>query len=158
MYCYKCGQLVDDNANTCPYCGETLNQNNYFNQQQPNQQYSQPDQQGQYYQQSQYNQYNQYNQPYQPMSKNWMEEISTSKTLGLIAIVISFFMPFLGWVFGGIGLSKANSVPFIPHLEAEKRKARKMNIWGIVIPFIEIAIAVIFYLLIIGIIGFASYY
>ncbi|MGI6701061.1 MAG: zinc-ribbon domain-containing protein [Christensenellales bacterium] len=53
------------------------------------------------------------------------EARSTSKTLGWIAIIGGAFIPLVGWICGGIGLSKAN--------KAKYGTGRTLNTIGLVI-------------------------
>ena len=45
---------------------------------------------------------NQYYVQRQPQ-KDWMEELSNSKIFGILAIVISCFIPIVSWILGGFG-------------------------------------------------------
>ena len=166
MYCEHCRQYVADGTAICPYCntpipqvGEAQPQANYFNQPQPQ---PQPQYQYQNSQQQVYQAMQGYPPP-QPnpyaQYSNYESELSTSRTMGIVALIAAFFIPLVAWICGGIGLSKANSVPDLPQFAAEKSKCKKMNIWGIIIPFILGVIGILFYVIVIvAFMGVTSYY
>jgi uncharacterized membrane protein YvbJ len=78
MYCRKCGKQVADNASYCPYCGENLQQRNY------------------YYTQAYYT------QPYytQPMANKPQDKPSMAFD------VLAFFFPLIGLILYLAWLSK----------------------------------------------------
>ena len=114
MFCKNCGQELNDNASICPYCGTEVKKNEQDGQpaqpqatqaqaqpQQPyGQTYQQPQQPyGQTYQQP----YGQpYQQPYAPQSYE-----PESNGIAIAGFICAFFIPLLGWIFGGIGLARS---------------------------------------------------
>lgn len=105
-YCSNCGNKLEEGASFCPECGAKVgsagsqtgqteftgagggNQYGYRGAQDPNLfQYAPPA-------------YNQ--QPYYPQIE--------SNGMAIAGFVCSFFSPLLGWIFGGIGLNKANKL------------------------------------------------
>ena len=95
MFCKKCGSLIRDDATICPNCGAEVNSTS-SNPAMPNQQVNY-----------------QINNPYE----------SQSNGMAIAGFVCAFFIPLLGWIFGGIGLSrakketaKATECPSLPSL------------------------------------------
>ena len=105
MYCPKCGNEVHADANFCSKCGKDLSVDHFFSdapaQQPPQPQqpqapnYNYPSEQPPYPQYPAYPPYNP--QPQQPESNG----------IAVAGFICSFFVPLLGWIFGGIGLSRA---------------------------------------------------
>lgn len=162
MYCANCKQYVADGSAVCPHCGSPLPQvapnpqqqttANYFNQAPQQPQYQPPVQQGM-----------PYNQGYQPnpyQQANYQSDLSTAKTLAIVALVTGIIgFSLVAWICGGIAMSKFNAIPDIPPYAVEKAKGKKMALWGIIIPFIWIVLAIVFYAIIFAVgIGAASYY
>lgn len=119
------------------------------------------------YQQNGYNSY--YSE--QPNQNNYFQQaqndfkikdaLSTSNTLGILAIVLGFILtPLVGIICGVIGLSKANSVPDMfnnPSLMAEKKKAKKLNTLGIVLPLVcYVALFILIFVFVIIFMGTAG--
>ncbi len=110
-------------------------------------------QSGQYSNQNPYSQQGAYAQPapgVQPMmGTDPMKEISTAKTLGIVAIVMAFIWPLVSWICGGIGISKANSVITMarsmadPYLLSTAEEAKKLNKVGIIISLVLTALSFI---------------
>lgn len=148
MFCNKCGASISDEYKVCPHCGNVVagNQYNATYTNQPNYQ------QGQYYQPPQYNQ--QQYPPFNQEQSNINDEISTAKTLGIIAIVCGLCLPSIGWIValvcGIIGLTKVNHALSSPYgaSNPDARTAKKMNIAGIVIPIVEVVLVIIAWILI----------
>ena len=137
MFCKNCGNSVQDGTVTCPYCGSALEQS------QP--QYQQPTYQQPQYQQPAYQQpgYQQpYQQPYQPVNP----EVSTAKTLGIVAIVAAFFIPLVSFICGGIGLSKANQALAFNPGDFEAANAKKLNKIGLILAGVLVGLAVLIYI------------
>lgn len=185
MFCEKCGQQIPDESTFCPFCNNVVStpnpqqnayyapaqDNNYYNQQQPNayaqpqndytQPQSEPEQyfnpQGNVYQNNPYSNY-QPNMPF--IDPNVTSQISNCKTLGLVAIIVGIFVPIVGWVCGGIGLSNAKNIPDLPQYANEKKKVKNMNLAGIIVPFASYLLAIIFYVLIFTLMatGFSALY
>ena len=85
MFCSKCGNQIMDEAIICPNCGCPTNN------------------------------YNQFNKTANPQKNafpnyNLQKELADAKTLGLIAIISGLFIPLIGWICGGIGVSKCNKL------------------------------------------------
>lgn len=117
-------------------------QQNYFNQGQPNNQG--------FYQSCPPNQ----------AEQQFKEVISSANTLGILAIVLGILLtPLAGIICGAVGLSKLNNVPDMlmnPLLAKDKAKAKKLNIWGIVLPTALYIIAIIFMIIFVSIMGLAT--
>lgn len=77
------------------------------------------------------------------------KEVSTAKTLGIVAIVMAFFWPLVSWICGGIGISKANNVVTMaqayadPYLLSAAEEAKKLNKVGIIISIVLAALSII---------------
>ena len=100
MFCQNCGNQIADNTNVCPFCGAPTGAAPVNNNQQPNYGYQQP--------QPQYQA-----QPQQPVVNATPQMEAQSKsvlTFGILAIAFgcSFFLSFLGIIFGAIAGRKAN--------------------------------------------------
>lgn len=73
----------------------------------------------------------------------------SAKTMGILSVVFSFFIPLAAWIFGGIGISKAKAVADFatafgdPTLGEQAKSARTLCIIGIVIGIVRWIIAVI---------------
>lgn len=113
MFCSKCGNEINDEAVICPNCGcPTKNYNA------PQTPAIQPN-------------YAQYYQPvYRPKSAE--QELSTARTLGIVAIVAGIFIPLVGWICGGIGISKANKI-IAPEFPYTIESAKRLNSIGLII-------------------------
>ena len=86
MYCAKCGAEIMDEAVVCPKCGcATKNA-------------------------SVASQGNATNVTSYSTASSPEQDISSAKTLGIIAIIAGLFIPLAGWICGGIGLSKASNL------------------------------------------------
>ena len=178
MFCTNCGNQVADGSAFCPYCGTSFAQTQQQPQQQPQapvtpvvqapQQgsYTAPEQvayPGQSYgQQPTYQPYGgqpQYgtpgydpNNPYgyaAPPQQGVSEaEIKSTRTLGIVALVVGFFIPLVGYICGGIGLSKVRKLSFFadPMQKQQLDKNKVLCILGIVIPAVMNVIASIAYI------------
>lgn len=126
MYCSKCGRQVDDRAKFCPGCGapmtaqsankagnETAEQDDFF---------AKPEQAGNH--DEFFTNYSApapgYTAPGAATSNQWsapntwapgnppQQAASEEKnSIALAGFICAFFIPLLGWIFGGIGLSRA---------------------------------------------------
>lgn len=106
MFCSKCGQKIATEAVICPACGC------------PTQNYNK----------NQTNQFPAYQQ-YDTQTNNYEKDISSAKTMGLIAIIGGLFIPLIGWIFGGIGIAKCNKYPN----DYSVQSVKKQNTIGILI-------------------------
>lgn len=126
MYCSKCGRQVDDQAKFCPGCGapmtaqsvnkagnETAEQDDFF---------AKPEQAGNH--DEFFTNYsapapgytapgaapaNQWSAPntWAPGNPPQQAASEEKNSLALAGFICAFFIPLLGWIFGGIGLSRA---------------------------------------------------
>ena len=161
MICNNCGNQVADNANVCPYCGTPFAasapqaaQPQYA---QPAQtQYAQPVQNQ--YAQPQYAQ-PQYGQVAQaPVGDANEREMSKSTLIwGILGIAFgcSFYLSFLGIIFGAIGLGKAKNYMAAGYPLAGRAKTGR--ILALVGMILGIVLTVFFVIWLIAVIAAASY-
>ena len=184
MFCSNCGSFIPDGSTYCPDCNapveaqaasdnkyneSTVNTNNtgdYYSPQQNyanTQQYNQPNTPPVYQQPNQ--QYN-YNNAFHNAQQLVFEQeirnaLSTSKTLGILAIILGILVtPIAGIICGAIGLSKANSVVNIsndPYIEAERKKVKSLNVAGIVVPIVLYVLLTVFVIAMFAFTGAAFY-
>ena len=142
--CTKCGAQIDDNAAFCPVCG---NQENAQQAQYQQPQYQQPQYQQPQYQQPQYQYQYQQPYPYQQTDPN----LSTAKTLGIIALVTFFLsIPIVPIICGGIGLSKANaSLQMNPYFQ-EMKTAKTLNLVGLILGIVQVIGFIVIYVIFAG--------
>ena len=115
MFCKNCGKEIPDNATFCTYCGAQTGTPQQQAQQPQQPVYQQPAYQQPTYQQPAYQQpaYQQpvYQQPgYAPVYES--PEGKSASTAALVWGILSFVLcavPILGFVFGIIGIKKANT-------------------------------------------------
>ena len=122
MICRKCGNELKNGELVCPNCGTNVAENNVFGS-------SQIDMQGR-------------------------QEVSSARTMGIISIITGILgVALIGWICGGIGLSKAKRWLFTNDtvLLADARKAKKLNVVGIVVSTVVFVIY-----LVIGIMSVAA--
>lgn len=118
----------------------------------------------------------QYNQQYNPngfyqgnpqqmfIEQEINKNLSSAKTLGILAIVLGLlFSPIVGIICGAIGLSKVNDIVNLtsnPMIEQEKKKVKKLNKLGIIIPIVVYAVIILFTIIItvVASLGLASSY
>ena len=116
MFCTKCGKEIMEEAVICPNCGvKTKNATfiNNLNTQPSNYQYFQ----------------------------NQNSDVSMANTFGIISIIVGWFIPLIGWIFGGLGISRLNS---IKEYNEMVQKAKSLNTIGLVISsFVGVVEAVI---------------
>lgn len=119
MICNNCGNMVEDNAAVCPFCGAQFTADASMPQQPmqqaqpiPQPQYQQPQYDQPQYAQPQYAQ-PQYAQPQYgqaPVGGYTENELSKSAlTWGILSVAFFLLIPLLGIIFGSIGLRRANS-------------------------------------------------
>lgn len=136
MKCPKCENEVENTANFCPKCGNDITLEKFFGSDaenntkpeenvnhtptkpvtnptnQKSQEFQQPQNSAYYPPQSYYPPqpttppYPQYQPYYSPQPA----PASEKNGMAIAGFVCSFFVPILGWVFGGIGLSKAKKL------------------------------------------------
>jgi hypothetical protein len=91
MYCTNCGKKVDDKVSFCPYCGDLINKSfvntteNKFKDNKTSE--------------------NKINNPY----KTADPAASSSIALGVVAIIFSIIMPFVGLILSIIGLAQKDT-------------------------------------------------
>ena len=104
MICKNCKNEVRDGESTCPNCGEPVAESSSFVS-------PQVDQQGR-------------------------QEVSSARTMGIVSIITGILgIALVGWICGGIGLSKSKRWLFTNDtaLLADARKAKKLNVAGIIV-------------------------
>ena len=128
MFCKKCGRELAEGSAFCPYCGTKQFEN----------QYSQPENS---------NQYQTYNYNYNSFAPSGaaQKDIETTKVLGIVALVVGLFMPIVGFICGGIGISKVNKLKTVAFEEqkAELNKNKKLCIAGIIVPAVITVLSLI---------------
>lgn len=173
MFCTNCGNQIAEGSAFCPYCGTSLAQSQPQQPQAPVNPVAQTPQQGAYTapeqgafpgqpyaQQPTYQPYAgqaQYGAPvydpnnpygYAPQQSVSDEEVKSTRTLGIVAIVVGIFIPLVGYICGGIGLSKVRKLDFFanPMQKEQLNKNKVLCILGIVIPAIINVITSIVYI------------
>ncbi len=119
-------------------------QNAQYNAYYQNRQYQAQYQGNQYYQPQYPNQQYGYATPEQQEYANFDNKLSNAKILGIISIVMAFVTPFIGVILGIIGLVNVSDVPinYVP-LESKRKSCKTLNILGIVLPFVWVAVLII---------------
>lgn len=158
MFCSKCGNIINDDVAVCPHCGTATNTYQPVSQQPPVQpNYQQPPVQPNYQQPDQpvYQQvtvqpgFQQVPpQAYNPQAAQFNNDVSTAKTLGIVAIIAGIFIPLAGWICGGIGLSKAKHCLAMNPASYEAQNAKKLNIAGLIVTSVLYALIILFYIII----------
>ena len=130
MFCPKCGKELESGSAFCPYCGENLAQ---FTSAQPNVQA--PVSGG---------------APYANGSGYFAggaapNEVSSTQTLGIVALITAFFMPIVSFICGGIGLSKIKKLKTVatPEQQQQLAKHKKLSVAGISIAAVLTALSLI---------------
>lgn len=141
FYCHTCGAELPDGANFCPCCGAVQNANNVYGKVPntphdttfsayqptgPKTPYASPEEQSFVYQQKHI---------------EALKDASYAKTFGIVSIVCSVISSFvlLAWIFGAVGLAKANSAAAFAQqtnnlsLLAEANSAKTLNKAGLII-------------------------
>ena len=172
MFCRNCGNQLADGTQFCPYCGTEVGAASapVYQQpeaqapvyQQPAQEYTQPTEGYQQSQQSYQQPVQGYQQPaqgyrqpgYDPYNQGYYQqpqraddnEIKTTKTLGLVGLIVGLFIPLVGYICGGIGLSKVRKMEFFadPMQKEVLAKNKTLCMLAIIIPaVINIALVII---------------
>lgn len=130
MFCKNCGSELQEGAAFCPYCGEKQGV-----EPQPQPQSEQP-----VYQQAppQQNYYQPANESYYAPQGAPENEVSSARSLGLASLIGGIFIPLVGWICGGIGLSKVSQLKLTANeqQQAVLAKAKKLCIAGIIVPIV----------------------
>ena len=155
-YQYNQGEPKQSGAYDCSngtnsqyYQNPQYNQNAQYNAYYQNGQYQQaPYQNNQYYQLQYQNQQYGYSTPAQQEYANFENKLSNAKILGIISIVMAFVTPFIGIILGIIGLVNVSDVPvnYVP-LEEQRKSCKMLNILGIVLPFVWVAVLIVLFAL-----------
>ena len=85
------------------------------------------------------------------------KEISTANTLGIVSIIVGLFaMNLIGWICGGIGLSKANRYIYSndPQIRFAAMQAKKLNVIGLIVTSVMFAITLICLFMMVYTLGF----
>ena len=139
MFCPQCGKKLNEGEVFCPYCGAQMP-------------VSEP---AQYEADSPVNQnpYVVYAAP-QGVPES---DIKTTKTLGLVALIVGIFVPFVSFICGGIGIGQVNKLKNNATPEQQERlaKNKKINIAAIVVRCVLIVLNIVFS--IVSIITFFNY-
>lgn len=141
MFCPQCGAQVPDEAQFCPQCGASFAASQPINPtpevaqnaQVPPQAAVQPG-----YAPNQY--------AYAPAAPNPLEkDMKTAYNLGLASLIGGIFIPLVGYICGGIGLSKINKLNLQANAVQQQslKKSKKLCIAGIVVPTVLIVLSII---------------
>lgn len=168
MICKQCGQEIAPDAKFCGVCGapnDAAAQPVEPQYAQPAadpyaQQYQQPQYQQPQYQQPQYQQPQQYGQPQYGAPVEDPVERSLSKSIlvfGILALVFccTFYLAFLGIIFGAIAMSKAKKYAASYPLTGRAKVGKILGTVGLIIGIIFTVIVTI--IIIVAIIAAASY-
>lgn len=102
MYCSRCGKEIDEKETICPHCGNPLQ---VF--------------------------YDQYGDE-EKIKKTASDALFGARILGILSIVLCFFLPILGYICGGIGYSRAKDWIYSDFYE-EAKKAKLLNVIGLIV-------------------------
>lgn len=148
MFCKKCGKELLPDAVFCPSCGTRAEERSAFEPYGQSFEYSTAQQQYQYQSGS--------NQLYEAQ-----REISSAHNFGIFAIIAGALgLCLIGWILGGLGLSKANRFinSVVPQIQYEARRAKKLNVIGLVVSsivfFIMLVAFIVMFISAVGIMGF----
>lgn len=157
MTCNHCGGVMPEGAVFCPYCGMAQafvpqNPPSRASEFSPHESiataqvpYAQPNYAQLPYGQDPYGQFFYGQEGYAPMPQAYYmptcvseSDMSTVRTLGLVALIVGIFVPLAGYICGGIGLAKISkllSYAYPLQVQALK-KSRVLCLLGIIIPFV----------------------
>ena len=148
MFCKKCGKELLPDAVFCPSCGTRAEERSAFEPYGQGFEYNAAQQQYQYQSGG--------NQPYEVQ-----RDISSAQTFGIVAIIAGALgLCLIGWIFAGLGLSKANRymLSINPQIQYEAHKAKKLNVIGLVVSsiifFIMLVACIVMFISALGIMGF----
>lgn len=149
MFCNNCGAQVNDGVQFCPNCGKTLN--NQVNQQPIYQPVNQ-----QPVNQQPVNQ-----QPvYQPVNQPTVQADPSIFTMGLLSLIFAdtFFLSFLGIIFGAIAKNKVKAFEALGGVLTGKSKVGSILAKiGLILGIVLTVIFVIYiFIIVIGVISTAS--
>ena len=122
MFCPQCGKELNDGAAFCPYCGAQMP---ISAQTQAGAPASAP------VPLVNQNSYGAYAVPFRVPEA----DVKTTKTLGLVALIVGIFVPFVSFICGGIGIGKVNKLMNNATPEQQERlaKNKKINIAAIIV-------------------------
>ena len=125
MFCHQCGKELENGAAFCAYCGAKLE----APAQQPFQPYAQAP----------------VSNPYFAPQGAVQSDVDSTKTLGLVALIVGIFVPLVGFICGGIGLSKIGKLKPAanPAQQEQLKKSKKLCLAGIIVPLILTVISII---------------
>ena len=131
MFCPQCGKEIGEGA-FCPYCGTRMPAGAASQAQQAQ------EQQTAY---NPYGAYGAYGVPYGVPEA----DVKTTKTLGLVALIVGIFVPLVGYICGGIGISKVNKLRNNATEEQQERlaKNKRLCIAGIIVPIVLTILGII---------------
>lgn len=122
MFCSKCGKEINDEAVICPNCGCFTS--NYKELQPPVQSASVIQ--------------------IVPKALDVKSTLNTAKTLGIIGIIAGLFIPLAGWICGGVGIGKCDSIINNEPNNQDALSTKNINIGAIVVASIAFVINFIF--------------
>ena len=150
MICNKCGKEIAQGAKFCPYCGEKVEQPQaevqVQAQPQPQAQVQpQPEPQPEVQPQPQAQPQPQPQAQGVPMPGVPENKIKTTRTLGLVGLIVGIFIPLVGFICGGIGVYKASTLKHSSTPEQTERlnKNKKLCLAGIIVPAVILVIEII---------------
>ena len=122
MFCPQCGKELNDGAAFCPYCGAQMPAAAQTQASAPASVPAPPVNQ---------NPYGTYAAP-QGVPES---DIKTTKTLGLVALIVGIFVPLVSFICGGIGIGQVNRLKDRATPEQQERlaKNKKINIAAIIV-------------------------
>lgn len=131
MFCPQCGKELNDGAAFCPYCGAQMPVSAQTQAGAPSTPVPPVNQ----------NPYGAYAAPFGVPES----EIKNTKTLGLVALIVGIFVPFVSFICGGIGIGKVNKLMNNATPEQQERlaKNKKINIAAIIVRCVLIVLNIV---------------
>jgi len=122
MFCPQCGKELNDGAAFCPYCGAQMPVSAQTQAGAPASAPVPPVNQNPY-------------GAYAASQGVPESDIKTTKTLGLVALIVGIFVPFVSFICGGIGIGQVNKLKDRATPEQQERlaKNKKINIAAIIV-------------------------